>query len=62
MEYWSVGLRNGNRSDFYPFAFGNAKSYYGLNFPIISTIHKSITPILHYSNTPVFYYKERSPK
>ena len=52
MEYWSVGFKNGNRSDFYSFAFGNARSKHGLYFSIIPTIHHSITPLLQYSGIP----------
>jgi len=49
MEYWSVGLKSGNGSDFYPFTFGYPRSKHGLYFSIISTIHQSITPSLQYS-------------
>jgi hypothetical protein len=49
MEYWSVGLKSGNRSDFYTFTFGYARSKHDLYYPIISTIHQSITPSLQYS-------------
>jgi hypothetical protein len=49
MECWSVGLKSGNRSEFYAFTFGYARSNHGLYFSIISTIHQSITPALQYS-------------
>jgi hypothetical protein len=43
LEYWSVGFKSGNRSDFYAFTFGYARSKHGLYFSIISTIQQSIT-------------------
>jgi len=46
MEQWSVGLKSGNGSDFYSFTFGYPRSKHGLYFPIISTIHQSINPVL----------------
>ncbi len=46
VEYWSVGLKSGNRSDFYSFTFGYARSKHGLYFSIIN--HSS----LRYSSTP----------
>jgi hypothetical protein len=50
MEGWRVGFKCGNRSDFYSFTFGYARSKHGLYLSIISTI---INPLLHYSITPV---------
>jgi hypothetical protein len=46
LEYWSVGLKTGNRSDFFSFTFGYARSNYRLSFSILSAIQQSITPIL----------------
>ncbi len=50
MEWWSVGLKNGNGSDFYFFTFGYPRSKHGLYFPFYQQF---INPLIQYSNTPV---------
>jgi hypothetical protein len=58
MKYWSVGLKSGNGSDFYSFTFDYPRSKHGLYFPLISTIHQSITPVLQVL-LPSSFVKER---
>jgi len=54
MEYWRVGLKSGNGSDFYSFTFDYPRSKHGLYFSIISTIHHSNTPVLQVLLTSSF--------
>ena len=49
MEYWSVGFKSRNGSDFCSFTFGYLKSKHGSYFSLISTIHHSNTPRIHHS-------------
>jgi hypothetical protein len=73
VEWWSGGFKSVNRSDFYSFTFGYARSKHGLYMSIISTIHHTITlsepeaitlyepeaktPVLHYSD---YSFRHRS--